>query len=148
VNWASVAFGIVVVIGITNWWLVRSPSRSPRVLPIYENQSYPMFVRNGIGPSPIAAPAAVIFAFGGLVPSPTRWWLFVAVVILVEVTLVLCYRVPAPLLARWLLADIDAGRVEVARPDRGDWVLFWTFILIFTAAEVTVPVAVLTGLLH
>jgi hypothetical protein len=40
--------------------------------------------------------------------------------VIVELFVVLSYRVPAPFTPKWMLDEIEAGRVDVARPDEGD----------------------------
>jgi hypothetical protein len=59
-----------------------------------------------------------------LLPRPLGQWVAAASLAVAYFAFALSYRVPAPFLPDWLRSDIEMGSVPVARPDKGDWLIF------------------------
>ena len=91
----------------------------------YSNEASPQWLRNALPLVPIWAPASFMMGLLALTPRSAALILLVPVFALIEVGLVLAYRVPAPFLPGWLRDEIKRGVTPVARPDRLDWLLFW-----------------------
>jgi hypothetical protein len=92
---------------------------------LYRESSFPIWWRNGLGVAPLVGTGMLLFACALLVPRELGAWVLLAGVLLIGLGIALGYRVPAPFLPGWLREEIARGETPVARPSRGDWVLFW-----------------------
>lgn len=136
------------VVGLMAPFWLRSPTTGRSFLSMYANQAYPMFVRNGPALAPLYSVAWVVIAVAVIAPPSIGPWISILWFAIVELAVVLSYRVPAPFLPRWMLEEISAGRVEVARPDRQDRSLLRWFLIMVTAAELAIPIVILGGGVH
>jgi hypothetical protein len=119
----------------------------------YMNEVLPQYLRAGVAILPVLGCAGLAITTSFLLldvpgaPKTLTLLLFVGAALLMQLSWIIAYRVPPPFLPPWLRAEIDAGIVPVARPTRGDWVLFATFSLLFTGGAILVTVLALPPLL-
>jgi hypothetical protein len=59
------------------------------------------------------------------------------------VVFALSYRVPPPLLPRWLRTEIADGRTPISRPDRGDMGCLWACLAFGALTVISVLLLVL-----
>jgi hypothetical protein len=152
---AAVVFFVATAVGLlgTHLAIGRGLWGVDTVRVWYRSEGLPYYFRNAVGIQPVLALASLCLAaavgLAGVPDSPTVaiLLLFVAVALLMQLSWIVAYRVPAPFLPPWLRAEIDAGITPVARPTRGDWVLFAMFSLLFTGGAILVTVLALPPLL-
>jgi hypothetical protein len=69
--------------------------------------------------------AAILMGAGIALPKLVGAWLWVPALVLFTAGFLLAYRVPPPFRPRWMREEQEDGRLDLARPDKMDWVLFW-----------------------
>jgi hypothetical protein len=94
----------------------------------------------------LGSPFLTFEAFGMLIlvasvymsrtPRPFGAWTLILVIDLAALAFGLAYKVPTPLMPQWLRAEIETGDTPVARPDQGDWLLFWIVASMVVAANI------------
>jgi hypothetical protein len=75
-----------------------------------------------------------------------RWaqvWLAIAAFDVFLAAFAYSYVVPRRHLPAWLRSDIESGRIDEARPNRDDWLLFWMFMTLAVFLNVGGPALVL-----
>jgi len=109
--------------GIVSAFMVRSPTRGRRILGVYANPYYPIYVRNGLGLTPVASLFFLLVVGAVTLPVSLASWCILPIPAIWVVYLLVTYiRVPGPFLPSWILGEVTAGRVPLATPDRRDWV--------------------------
>jgi hypothetical protein len=109
----------------TRTLIVRSQRARRAFRTTYMARYLPIVWRNAVSLLPAWAAVVVVFALTPSLPRSGALWIVVVTLAIGLVSFVLAYRVPAPFLPPWLRDEIAQGVTPVARPDRGDWVVFW-----------------------
>src|SRR4051812_14251836 len=90
-------FAVFGLIGIIR---ARSREHSQGYLRMYANDAYPIFPRNAIATYPFFLAGIAVFVLAGLVPRSVGGWVAMVAIAIVEVGVVVSYRVPPPFLPR------------------------------------------------
>ncbi len=89
--------------------------------------------------------AFLIVGAGVLAGRSIAIWFVLPFFLIVQIFTVLAFRVPAGFLPRWILDEIEAGRVAVAEPDEADRAFYRRTLIIMALGEISIPLIVLTG---
>jgi hypothetical protein len=81
--------------------------------------------------------AMALLSVSAVLPRDVAVWVLLIAIDVSAAALALSYRVPQPLMPRWLREEISSGRTAVARPDRVDWILLWGVLLLFAIGNVS-----------
>jgi hypothetical protein len=136
----ALVFGAGGVAGAFVSWRRLSPEHGAFLRVMYENRTAPIWLRNQVAMVPLWTIGSLLLGGAGLLPRLAAQWVALAAVVVATIAFGLSYRVPAPLLPTWLRQDIRQGRVEVASPDRGDWLLF---VMAMAVAALGIPSVIL-----
>ncbi len=92
---------------------------------LYTNESNLEAHRNFIALAPLWVTMCALFAVAVVIPRWAAQWILVPALAVGFISFLVSYRVPAPFLPRWIREEIVQGITRVARPTRGDWLIFW-----------------------
>lgn len=107
------------------WWADRSERARITVRDWYTDKSHLFHMRTWIITAPIIGTGCILLGLTAILPTQIGAWLFIPVILFLAGGFLLTYRAPRRLVPRWMREKQEAGRLEVARPDRMDWVFFW-----------------------
>jgi hypothetical protein len=95
---------------------------------MYQDDRAPLFIRYVPAHMHLWAAALVGFVVLALLPKELARPLSVLPIAVAVATFALAYIRPTAQLPVWLQAELDDGRVALARPEFLDWLLFWIVI--------------------
>ena len=132
--------GLSIVVWIAGEFSSRIRSNQRRA---YTFDVMPLWVRSGFAVAPLWAIVFMLFASSILTPHPVgRWIAFVTIAVsLLNVSI--AYRRSDLVAPPWLRREIREGSVPLARPDRGDWLLYWIFASVVVVGEVAIIALIL-----
>jgi hypothetical protein len=107
---------------------------------MYVEERAPLFIRYAGAHLHLWAATFVGFAAIVFLPRVVGMPLSAVPLLLAAFTFALAYMGPTVQLPAWLRADIEAGRVHIARPTALDWVLFWMVVPLGVLAVISVPI--------
>jgi hypothetical protein len=110
------------------WWADRSELGRARARQLYSNHMLLFHMRASITTAPIIGTGLILLGILAMLPKLLAAWLSIPAILLGVGGLLLTYRVPQRLVPRWMREEQEAGRLEVARPDRLDWLVFWVLL--------------------
>ena len=105
----------------------------------------PIWVRNALAVAPIYGIALLAAAPLTIAPRTVAQVGSLPVIALIEIAFFLSYRSPPPFTPSWIIADIRMGHLQLARPDRMDWVLFWLVLPFGIAGLIALPILMAAG---
>jgi hypothetical protein len=97
---------------------------------IYANANLWQGLRGSIALAPVWFVGSLLLAIAGIFPRFPGAILGMAAIDICGLAFFLSYRVPQPMMPRWLADDIHQGTTQLAEPDRLDWILFWLVLLV------------------
>ena len=103
---------------------------------MYANERFPQWVRATISLAPVWFVAMALLSVSAVLPRNVAVWVMLIAIDVGAAALALSYRVPQPLMPRWLREEVSEGRTKVARPDRLDWILLWPVLCLFAIGNV------------
>jgi hypothetical protein len=136
----AIMFALAVVAPLM-WWRVQRGAGRWREWHRrqYTDDRLPLLLRRSASLVPLASPAMLILFSPVFLPREAAAWLSVPLFALLLIAFVLPYLRPKALLAPWLRQEIEAGITPLARPDRGDWLLFAVVVPLFVVCMVLLP---------
>jgi hypothetical protein len=118
---AGIGLGMIAV----RAWADRSERGREAVRQFYINGAILHTVRGWIAMVPLLAPALILIGVGVFLPRSLGIWVTVPASALFGIAFVLSYQVPPPLAPRWMREELNEGRLQLMRPDKLDWLIFW-----------------------
>jgi hypothetical protein len=123
--------GFVVFVGIgvgllaLRAWADRSERGRQAARDMYTGGGFLYPIRNMVATGPLWASFCILLGVASVLPKQIGAWLWVPALAFLAAGFILAYRVPPPFRPRWMREEQEDGRLELARPDKLDWVLFW-----------------------
>ncbi len=142
--WVVLFFGGggVYLLGL-RWWTDRSQRGRGVLGRMYAQRAYPYLWRMTPLVAPVAGVGSIAMALGVLLPRPAGAWVAGGGLLCVMVGGLCMYRVPQPLMPRWLREAIQKGEIPLAHPDGLDWMYFWLIATVTVLGAIGLPVLVL-----
>jgi hypothetical protein len=106
-------------------WSDRNERGRATLRQVYTNGFLIFPFRQAVAIGPLWGVAAILMGAGIALPKLVGAWLWVPALVLFTAGFLLAYRVPPPFRPRWMREEQEDGRLDLARPDKMDWVLFW-----------------------
>jgi hypothetical protein len=127
----------ILLVGMRVWMGRRGGQ--PLARRMYTGEQFAYFVRVMPATAGVLGLSIAAMGIALLLPRQIGAGLFLLGSYAGVVAFVASYRVPQPLIPRWLRDEIQAGIVPVTRPDWWDWVLCWVLVALLLAAPFGVP---------
>jgi len=138
----AAAFAVALLVAARR---ARSRSSAWRYIAAYSDRNLPYLWRLGPFAALFYSTPFVAMVIGIMLPPPLALGAVGVGLVAGQAGVVISYWTPTRILPPWLRDEIAQGTRELARPDHGDWAIFWIFFAIALVGDVSFVLVLILG---